>query len=142
MAEGRQLPWKQQVIDRSRGPACSYSNLRRPLPRFPKGASWTRDEKTREWSIVGLPEATHPAAHPKHLNLNNIDGKIEGVDYVLHTIQPSDTFAGLCLKYRISAMKLRRANKFSGSNLRLAPATLVIPLEPKEQEQQQQPEQH
>uniref|UniRef100_A0A7R9WGD9 LysM domain-containing protein n=1 Tax=Pseudictyota dubia TaxID=2749911 RepID=A0A7R9WGD9_9STRA len=54
---------------------------------------------------------------------------VEGVDYVVHTVLPSDTFSGLCLRYKISALQLRRANRFSGTNLKLAPSRLVIPLE-------------
>ena len=55
---------------------------------------------------------------------------VEGVHYLVHTITPSDTFSGLCLRYRIKPHELRRVNRFSGSNLRLAPHTLIIPLGP------------
>ena len=62
-------------------------------------------------------EDEHPAA-------------VEGVHYLCHTVVPSDTFAGLCLRYRIKPHELLRTNRFSGSNLRLAPHTLIIPLGP------------
>ena len=55
---------------------------------------------------------------------------VEGLHYLVHTITPSDTFSGLCLRYRIKPHELRRVNRFSGSNLRLAPHTLIIPLGP------------
>jgi len=53
-----------------------------------------------------------------------------GVDYIVHTILPyADTFAGICLRYKIKAVDLRRINRFSGSNLSLAPSRLLIPLD-------------
>mmetsp|Transcript_12742 Transcript_12742/g.27559 ORF Transcript_12742/g.27559 Transcript_12742/m.27559 type:complete len:304 (+) Transcript_12742:114-1025(+) len=55
---------------------------------------------------------------------------IEGEHYLMHTILPTDTFSGLCLRYRIKPHVLRRINRFSGSNLRLAPHSLIIPLGP------------
>lgn len=55
---------------------------------------------------------------------------VEGTHYLIHTVVPSDTFSGLCLRYRIKPHELRRVNRFSGSNLRLAPHTLIIPLGP------------
>jgi len=48
--------------------------------------------------------------------------------FVEHKVLPTDTLQGLCLKYKISVVKLRQANGFSGSNLLLAPATLRIPV--------------
>lgn len=51
-----------------------------------------------------------------------------GRDYVVHTVLPSDTFSGLCLRYKIKPVMLRRINQFSGTNLALAPSKLLIPL--------------
>jgi hypothetical protein len=51
-----------------------------------------------------------------------------GKDYVIHTVLPSDTFSGLCLRYKIKAVTLRQCNQFSGTNLMLAPSQLLIPL--------------
>jgi len=48
--------------------------------------------------------------------------------YMEHKVLPTDTLQGLCLAYKISAVKLRMANKFSGNSLILAPKTLKIPL--------------
>ncbi|KAL7517642.1 hypothetical protein ACHAWX_002551 [Stephanocyclus meneghinianus] len=53
----------------------------------------------------------------------------QGVMY--HEVQPSDTFQGICLRYKITPTELRRANKMMGTNLRLAPERLVIPLNDK-----------
>lgn len=55
---------------------------------------------------------------------------VENVDYLVHTILPTDTLPGLCLRYRTKATILRQLNKFSGSNLHLAPSKLIIPLGP------------
>lgn len=53
--------------------------------------------------------------------------------HVQHVILPEeDTFDGICLRYGITPTQLRQANGgFSGTNLRLAPATLNIPLSPR-----------
>mmetsp|Transcript_25760 Transcript_25760/g.39569 ORF Transcript_25760/g.39569 Transcript_25760/m.39569 type:complete len:328 (+) Transcript_25760:278-1261(+) len=60
---------------------------------------------------------------------NNKDEKmVVGIDYLEHTILPTDTFQGICLCYKISAIKLRQTNQFSGTNLKLAPTKLIIPL--------------
>ena len=49
-----------------------------------------------------------------------------GMQY--HTIQPAtDTFQGICIKYRITATELRRANNMLGTNLQLSPKRLLIP---------------
>ena len=45
-----------------------------------------------------------------------------------HIVQPSDTIQGICLKYGITPTQLRQWNKFSGSNLALAPLILRIGL--------------
>lgn len=54
-----------------------------------------------------------------------------GVDYVEHVILPTDTMQGICIAYKISSMRLRQANHFSGNSLVLAPKKLVIPLSKK-----------
>lgn len=44
-----------------------------------------------------------------------------------HVVEPDDSLRWICLKYKVSANDLRRANNFSGSNLKLAPKKLIIP---------------
>jgi len=53
--------------------------------------------------------------------------------FLEHSIQPTDTFQGICLKYQITPSELRRANGgFSGgTNLNLMPNPLRIPVTPK-----------
>ena len=49
-----------------------------------------------------------------------------GVRY--HEVLPTDTFQGICLRYRVTPTELRRANRMmTGSDLKLAPEVLVIP---------------
>jgi hypothetical protein len=102
-------------------------------------------------AAAALPRATRVTGSPvsSHTGSNNIssqDGKagghadddndkedphgVLGIDYTRHVVLPTDTWAGLCLAYRISARDLRRANGLYSHNdsLRLAPETLVVPL--------------
>ena len=44
-----------------------------------------------------------------------------------HDVGETDTFQGICLRYKVTPMELRRANKMLGNNLKLAPSKLVIP---------------
>lgn len=50
--------------------------------------------------------------------------------YHRHKVAASDTFQGICLRYKVKPNELRRANKFSGTNLLLAPSVLTIPVDP------------
>eukprot|EP00579_Thalassiosira_antarctica_P013763 CAMPEP_0201946100 /NCGR_PEP_ID=MMETSP0903-20130614/54246_1 /ASSEMBLY_ACC=CAM_ASM_000552 /TAXON_ID=420261 /ORGANISM="Thalassiosira antarctica, Strain CCMP982" /LENGTH=279 /DNA_ID=CAMNT_0048489193 /DNA_START=639 /DNA_END=1478 /DNA_ORIENTATION=- len=55
-----------------------------------------------------------------------------GIQY--HQVLPTDTFQGICLRYKVTPTELRRANKITmGTNLKLAPAKLVIPTSDKNQ---------
>mmetsp|Transcript_19910 Transcript_19910/g.33991 ORF Transcript_19910/g.33991 Transcript_19910/m.33991 type:complete len:211 (-) Transcript_19910:1200-1832(-) len=152
MAEGGVLPWKIQKIDQSRGPAASFKGIKDPLPKPPKGQAWFRNPDTKEWTLVqtrepdsgkdrvnvahgvlvkglvdtSIPEATIVAkAAPLETKKK---APQENNGYVEHVVVPTDTFQGICLRYKVSPTELRRANKFSGSNLTLAPSTLMIPL--------------
>jgi len=130
MAEGGQLPWKRQTIDLSRGPPADYSTLRKSLPAPPGEWKLVEQQQQQEQSEELVTEGTKNLEEEKEeASYKKEEPRDEkGVDYVFHTVLPSDTLAGLCLRYRISATKLRQANKFSGSNLFLAPARLLIPL--------------
>lgn len=125
MSEGGLFAWKLQTIDNHRGPAGSYANMRLPTP--PKDQHWVQDLDTKEWHLVNIvptndvsiPEATvvEEDAQPGILQ---------------HTILPTDTFQGICLKYKITPTELRRANGgFSGTNLHLVPNPLRIPMNQK-----------
>jgi hypothetical protein len=52
--------------------------------------------------------------------------------YYYREVLPTDTFQGVCLRYRVTPTELRRANKMltmmgSSDFLKLAPEVLVIP---------------
>ena len=121
MAEGGMFPWKRQVIDEHRGPAASYKGIAGPLPLPPKNMTWAHDPATREWRLV-----------EQHATVTSVEATVlDGdapLDYAQHKIQPSDTFQGICLRYKITSTELRRANCFSGTNLSLAPNPLRIPV--------------
>jgi hypothetical protein len=55
-------------------------------------------------------------------------GVIKADDMIQHKVLPTDTFQGICLRYKITPVELRRANKMMGTNLKLAPETLLIPV--------------
>ena len=52
-----------------------------------------------------------------------------GIQY--HEVLSTDTFQGICLRYKVVPTELRRANKMLGSNLKLAPERLIIPANDK-----------
>lgn len=87
-----------------------------PIP-LEKNQPAVRDDTSTDELVEKDGQEEHPTA-------------VEGTHYLIHTVLPSDTFSGLCLRYRIKPHELRRVNRFSGSNLRLAPHTLIIPLGP------------
>jgi LysM repeat protein len=101
------------------------------------GAATRNDEKDggaanrpSESSAESMPRdnATQNKVTTPEEKKNKRQQAVANVDFVYHTVLPSDTMQGLCLRYRISATKLRQANRFSGSNLLLAPPKLVIPI--------------
>lgn len=134
MAEGGQLPWKTQTIVEN-GPSADYSKLSEPLIP-PKGMIWQKDTTTREWTLV--PDTTKEESKQMEADtgvkvtsspLVLKKDALKGEDFVEHIVQPTDTFQGICLAYKISATKLRQANLFSGTNLKLAPSKLIIPVD-------------
>lgn len=65
-----------------------------------------------------------------HATSSSLTSTTTTMTYIRHVVLPDqDTLPGLCLRYKVSALTIRRANGgFSGSNLRLAPAILKIPV--------------
>ncbi|KAL3808376.1 hypothetical protein ACHAXA_005347, partial [Cyclostephanos tholiformis] len=96
------------------------AGLTDPLPNPPKGQEWSWDPSTREWKLVPVTTTTTLASH-------RIDRIIGSVDRREHRVLETDTFAGICLKYGITPVSLRRANDMLGDDLKLAPDVLVIP---------------
>jgi hypothetical protein len=136
MAEGAQLPWKIQKLNVA--PTLSYDNIHKPL-RAPKGKRWNFDPVDKEWSLVKTesPCCIVDVDAVVITEGTNIDGASVATTrkinddplalYVEHYITPSDTFQGICLRYKITPMELRRANFFTGENLKLVPNPLKIP---------------
>lgn len=155
MSEGGLLAWKVQKV-KLRGPVADYSKEALTLPNPPKGTHWEKDDETREWGIV--PDTPTNATNNDEsepfdtIDLHNDTGNNEsataetkdnqdtddtndgssgpqkGLDYIEHVVLPTDTLQGLCIRYKITAPKIRQANRFTGTNLLLAPSTLLIPL--------------
>lgn len=117
MTEGGHFAWKRQGIDQHRGPPGNYDALQSPLPDPPEGMRWSRDKDTREWSLERKMEEDIFA-----------EEITQHKEFLKHEIKTSDTFTGICLRYKISPAELRKANGgFSGTNLFLAPNPLKIP---------------
>eukprot|EP00547_Thalassionema_nitzschioides_P001651 CAMPEP_0194212204 /NCGR_PEP_ID=MMETSP0156-20130528/11917_1 /TAXON_ID=33649 /ORGANISM="Thalassionema nitzschioides, Strain L26-B" /LENGTH=144 /DNA_ID=CAMNT_0038939973 /DNA_START=256 /DNA_END=687 /DNA_ORIENTATION=+ len=78
---------------------------------------WAQDKTSREWRL-------EPKLQVDSDTVKDHDG--QGL-FIEHIIQNTDTFQGICLKYKVSPTELRRANYFSGTNLFLAPNPLKVP---------------
>lgn len=156
MSEGGLFAWKIQTI-RQRGPAASYSNM--SLPRPPKGQHWIQNIDTREWYLTEITTISEPQASSSDeaasdtvqlpeaeavvvVRVGEDDVVVQEATaeeeplpgFIQHKILPTDTFQGICLKYRITPSELRRANGgLSGttSNLNLMPNPLRIPVNQK-----------
>lgn len=161
MTEGGLLYWKVQKIKYGNGPPADYSQILKPLPDPPKNMIWKKDEMTGEWSIIekvsnddiiktsyidksklddgndgewellGVDENGSSNNKVTKKTSDESPPKYSEVNYVEHLVLPTDTFEGICLNYKIKPTKLRQANKFSGSNLLLAPKKLKIPIDGK-----------
>lgn len=146
--EGGLLAWKRQTVTQN-GPPCDYSCLRLGLPAPPKGKKWHKNEETKEWSLVDDDEIdtkkdtsknSNNGAEKEHTTnyLRNEfqmrlakmkDKDLKKYEYFEHLVLPKDTFQGICITYKISATLLRQVNMFSGTNLKLAPTKLIIPVQ-------------
>lgn len=138
MEEGGLFSWKVWKVQNSKDNIrCynEYSKIREKLPE-PKNLKWIRDEHTREWSLIpkGQDQVIVPLATFSRLSQAD-DEMIAGrnfedqIGHVFeHIVLPCDTFSGICLQYKTTATKLRQFNTFSGTNLNLAPAKLLIPV--------------
>lgn len=109
MSEGGIFAWKVQKLRVA--PSLSFNS--KPL-QAPPGKEWKKDLDTNEWRLLD-----------KQVD---DDASLELITDSLHYVQDSDTFQGICLKYKVTPLELRRANGgFTGENLRLAPNPLTIP---------------
>lgn len=130
MTDGGVYAWKRQTIT---GNVADYSCLSRPLPNPPKGQEWFRNSFTGEWSVVDVEETEKSDELVIGSATAAVPVRQEGLlpedcDFLQHKVEPTDTLQGICLRYGITPVTLRQVNKFSGSNLMLAPTILTIPL--------------
>jgi len=138
------------------GTCSTYATLSNPLPDPPKGQMWIQNDETKEWQLLPVANAIVCATEV----VGAVDGAVItdasageelevcatavvamaypdktssssssfGIRY--HELLPTDTFQGICLRYKVTPMELRRANGIhSGTSLKLAPAKLVIPAD-------------
>lgn len=130
------MPWKIQKLNLA--PSLSYDCIYKPL-KAPKGKRWNFDPIHKEWSLVATEK--HPPSSSIIVDAVVITGGKDGNDavatikknndtlspFVMHYITPSDTFQGICLRYKVTPLELRRANGgFTGENLNLVPNPLKI----------------
>lgn len=136
------LAWKRQKIRPPKGGrigTCTYDDVSKPLPPPPDGQIWTKDEMN-QWRLV--PCATGEPAQAEVVSIHEGDAQINGGEsegvrvasakshnnsVLYHEVRPTDTFQGICLRYKVTPTELRRANRLLSNNLSLV-EKLAIPL--------------
>ena len=115
-------------------PGRRYRPSRRRRPRVSAAAAASGQALLTAAVPVIVDEAAYPLPPPvdEHRRGAAIHPPTTaggGIRY--HEVLPTDTFQGVCLRYRVTPTELRRANKMlmmTGSDfLKLAPEVLVIP---------------
>lgn len=96
----------------------------------PSGMVWVRDAfDSHEWTLVDTIGRNSPCPSPCSTGNGETIGNDNNIHHVIeHVVLPTDTFLGICLAYKLSAIRLRQLNRFSGANLALAPRKLLIPV--------------
>mmetsp|Transcript_99414 Transcript_99414/g.195295 ORF Transcript_99414/g.195295 Transcript_99414/m.195295 type:complete len:244 (-) Transcript_99414:116-847(-) len=110
--EGGYLPWK----NKSKEVSNQVEALSKPLPPPPIGKEWEK-LSSGEWQLRDKLQLEHVDS----TTFSEQEGVLE------HTVMPSDTLQGLCLRYGCSAVELRRLNMFSGNSIQFK-KTLLIPV--------------
>lgn len=95
-----------------------YDNLGKPLGPPPLGWIWQK-EPDDSWKLIKL---AGTICKDEKLTVSSSS-------IIRHVVLSHDTIQGVCLKYNVSAMILRRYNNFSGTNIQ-ALKYLRVPLEP------------
>jgi len=127
MAEGGFLPWRTQPAD---GVVyADYSQLREALPPPPQGFHWEQRSDSGEWELVDESSLHHAGDKTAEEEPEDAEDPLpEELGFIEHTIMPSDTLTGICLRYRVSRDELRKHNDFFGENFRLC-LSLRIPVQ-------------
>lgn len=97
--EGGYLPWKNKSIV----VADELDSLNKPLPSPPVGFVWSKDCEG-VWVLVKVDESA-----------NVPERSTSDPSVIYHDVQPEDTLQGICLRYGVSIMEVRRVNMFSGN---------------------------
>jgi hypothetical protein len=95
----------------------------KPLPSPPSGFHWER-LPDGSWDLIKTYNIG-PAGDSSILDARVFDAPV----VIEHVVLPGDTLPGICLRYHVSAVEVRRHNLFSGNNIQFK-KTLRIPLEP------------
>jgi len=150
------FPWNRQKIRQPKNgvsATCNFSQLSKPLPPPPFGTMWVQDA-SKEWVLVttATAEALLTVDNSATVDENPDNSAVSDGDVVCavpisvqsatpllnqesitrsgvfyHEVSETDTFQGICLRYKVTPVELRRANKMLGTNLKLAPSKLIIP---------------
>jgi len=118
MSEGGTLPWKTQKVENQSPPLHAFIAS---LPPPPVGWYWERcEEEASGWLLKKFTKQKGEEASPLVV--------FQSFSCIQHIVMPQDTLQGICLKYNIKAVDLRRHNTFSGSNIQTF-KVLRIPVE-------------
>jgi hypothetical protein len=101
------------------------------FPTAPFGSKWTIGGGGNEWHLIdsnGNGGSSRQHREHQHQRQQQQQHCLKLISILEHLVLPSDTFGGICLRYKISANRLRQFNRFSGSNLSLVPSKLYIPV--------------
>jgi hypothetical protein len=108
---------QKRIQDSNKDLLDSYS---RPLPNPPPGKYWLKEEDN-SWSLNDF--------LGKDIEENTTEFTTTNSSVIEHVVIPGiDTLQGICLRYHVSAIELRRTNLFSGNNINQC-KSLRIPLE-------------
>ncbi len=110
------IPWRVQTIEMTS--TTDIDSYGKPLPSPPVGCVWEQKEDG-SWVLTSV---------DKHEILEAAT-TFENPVVLEHVVLSTDTIQGICLRYRISVLELRRHNIFSGNSIKFL-KTLRIPIEP------------
>lgn len=85
------------------------------------------------WELVERPSRPGPEEGGEEPPLVDLGEEEEGpADFILHTVLPTDTMAGLRLRYKVTAAELRKHNDFAGELFHVLD-NLKIPISGREE---------
>lgn len=133
MAEGGMLPWK---LDNNKVITPALDDYGKPLPNPPVGHVWTFIKDEKKWEL----KPTEDSAASGSGDGAKVYSEPTKDPLILdHLVLPSDTLNGICLRYNVSAVEIRRLNNFSGSQIQFM-KTLRIPVGPNALQKDIQPD--